>query len=189
MLVRHSEPIVDPALPASGWPLSDRGAAMASQLAEMLRPYVPGLVVTSTERKAIETGRIIADLLDLPTGIDEDLNEQGGGTVPFIQDRAAFLDLVREHFHRPGDPVLGEEPATIAADRLAGAVARHVHVRLDPPILVTHGRIMATYLARLSGQEPWAIWEALAMPDAYLADPVPPGSIRHIDGLLPRQAP
>lgn len=180
ILVRHSEPLVDATLPAPAWPLSAKGAADAATLANALRPYTPGLVVTSSERKAIETGRIMARLLGIDRVTDEDLIEQGLGTAPFFPDRAAFLAHVRDHFRRPNEPVLGAEPAIVAADRFANAVERHTRADAPPPILVSHGRVMASYLARLTGQDPWVMWESLTMLDAYVAKLDPPGRMLRV---------
>src|SRR5512138_1338266 len=60
LLIRHSLPVIDPDLPASQWDLSTLGCTRAESLAKRLGAYAPDHVVTSHERKAIQTGEIIA---------------------------------------------------------------------------------------------------------------------------------
>lgn len=171
ILVRHCQPVVDEKSPATAWSLSDAGTRRAQDLAESLRDYRPVRVVTSSERKAIETGQSIASRFDIDLVTDELLNEQGRGTVPFLTDRAAFLAFVRDHFRFPDRAILGNEPAATAADRLAAAVNHHAQIGEPPVILVSHGRVLASYLARLSGDDPWRLWETMTMPDAFVIEP------------------
>jgi hypothetical protein len=38
------------------------------------------------------------------------------------------------------------------------------------PALVSHGRIMAAWIARLTGGDAFAFWQGLRMPDAFAID-------------------
>lgn len=66
MLVRHAEPEIDIEVPAAEWPLTPRGTERTKQLAARLAALGPTLIVASPERKALETGRLLAGILDLP---------------------------------------------------------------------------------------------------------------------------
>lgn len=154
----------------------------AQILAESLRTYQLRQAVSSTERKAIETGQAIASRCGIDLSTDAALNEQGLDSVPFIPDRATFLARVHDHFQFPERAVLGNEPARHAADRLEAAVHRHSQTGDSPVVLVSHGRVLASYLARLSGDDPWGIWESMTMPDAFLAVLDSPGRVRHLGG-------
>lgn len=100
--------------------------------------------------------------------------------MPFFADRATFLACVQDHFHRQDEPVLGDEPAAIAADRLAAVVERHALTNGTVAVLVSHGRIMASFLARVSQSDPWATWQSLTMPDSYVVEPGPTARVTRV---------
>lgn len=169
ILVRHGKPLIDPARPAADWPLDTDAAGDVTRLAGSLAPSGVDAVVTSAERKAIGTGEIIAHALGVPARVDARLGEQGDGTVPWIAEPAAFRAAVQRHFRMSGDRVLGEESSGEAAIRFAGAVEA-VRATYRLPVLVTHGRVLSAYVARVTGQDAWAFWNDLRMPDAFLLD-------------------
>ncbi|MGI8486842.1 MAG: histidine phosphatase family protein, partial [Thermomicrobiales bacterium] len=124
------------------------------------------------EQKARQTGDEIAHVLGIPIASDEDLREQGIGTLPYLTDDA-FRDAVRTHFKRPDEIVLGQESARDAGERLARAIGKAVArspETLNPSIVVTHGRVLSSYLSQLTGMDAIAIWESLRMPDALVVD-------------------
>ena len=82
ILVRHSDPDADPAVPPPDWPLSAGGRTRARALAERLRPLSPDAIYSSPERKARETAGI--------------------GTVLVIDDEAAVRDLMQRFLTREG---------------------------------------------------------------------------------------
>ena len=172
MLVRHAKPILIPDQPAGSWSLADEGKAQASDLVDRIRPFGPDFVVTSIERKAHETGNAIAVGLCLECHIVDGFHEQGGDTVPFIDDPDEFRATVKQHFERSDRAVLGAESSDDAARRFSTALDR-VNERFplaQRPLVVSHGRIMAAFLGRLTGHDPWSIWRALALPDLFQVD-------------------
>jgi broad specificity phosphatase PhoE len=181
LLVRHAEPHVIPERPASTWRLNDVGRDGARALAIALAGECPDIVVTSLEPKARETGAIIAEALDLPLRGHAGLSEQGGDTVPWIEDWDELRTLVRRHFEEPSRPVLGDEPASEAAVRFVAAVTDLLPFGRRP-VLVSHGRIMASYLASVTGADAWTLWDGFRLPDAIAVDP-DAGTMRH---LVPR---
>lgn len=169
LLVRHAEPDLDPSRKASTWPLNDSGRAAARDLADRLAGEGPDLVVTSREPKAQQTGKIIAATIGLPVREHAGLGEQGGDSVPWMEDWETFRMAVRRHFEEPSRAVLGQESADDAADRFSGVVAETLE-DARYPVLVSHGRIMASYLAAVTGVDARMIWNSFTLPDAIAVD-------------------
>jgi len=159
LLVRHAQPDVDPYRKASTWELTQAGRDAATACAARLADERPDLVVTSRERKARETGEIIASALGLDVLEDERLGEQGGDQVEFIDDRERFRMAVHRHFADPSSIVLGRESALAAATRFARAVAERSSQVPPPrrPVLVSHGRVMAAFMATVTGADAWTL--------------------------------
>jgi broad specificity phosphatase PhoE len=159
LLVRHSVPDVDPASPAEEWRLSDEGRARCERLALQVASYRPERLLSSPEPKALETAELIAPVLELDVEVEDDLREHVRRTLPFLP-RAEFLERMRELFARPDEIVVGEESAHAARARFAAVVDA-----LDrPTAVVTHGTVIALYVA---GDEPdggFAFWRSLEMP-------------------------
>lgn len=172
-IVRHAQPEVDPSCPPAMWPLSPAGQQSARALAFDLGRWSPGPIVASPERKALETGNEMSAVLDLGVTTNDDLQEQGFGSVRFLADPAAFEAAVRDHYHEPLQAVLGDESSDAAARRLEDALDRILSAAPSsngPPIVVTHGRILASFLSRLTGEDAFAIWKSLRLPDAMMVD-------------------
>ena len=169
ILVRHARPVMDRKQPASRWPLDPSGTETVARLAGILRTTGADGVVASPEQKALETGRIIASELRLPLSIEPDLREQGGEQVPWMDSGEDFRAAVAGHFPRPAQVVLGAETSCDAVDRFEMVVNR---ARLNHrfPVLVTHGRILCGYMARVLDLDPMSIWPRLLMPDAFAID-------------------
>lgn len=170
LLVRHAAPDIDPGRKASTWPLNGSGRAAARELADRLAGERPDLIVTSRETKAQRTGAIIAAVLGVPMRERAGLGEQGGDSVPWMDDWETFRMEVRRHFEEPSRAVLGQESADDAATRFSGVVAE-VLEDARFPVLVSHGRIMASYLAAVTGVDAWTIWNSFMLPDAIAVDP------------------
>jgi len=168
VLVRHAEPEIDADKPAAEWALTLRGEQSTRLLCDAVRDLGPTRVIASPELKAIQTGQIIAGALDLPFAEDERLAEQGAGPGEFLTDYTQFRALVRRHFAEPGTAVMRGESSYDAGRRYDAAVR---DAAADgAPVLVSHGRIMASWLSSLTGQDAWGIWTDLRMPDLIEVD-------------------
>jgi len=174
LLVRHAEPHVDIDLPAAEWSLTPRGVASTQRLAVTLKDANASLIVASPERKAIETARILAGELNLPIEQDERFSEQGAEAGQFLTDYAEFRALVRHHFDHPDKVVLRRESSHAASERFAAALRARFdssgRATPSPPVIVSHGRIMASWLAALTGSGAWDIWTVLRLPDLLDVD-------------------
>jgi 2,3-bisphosphoglycerate-dependent phosphoglycerate mutase len=165
ILVRHSLPEMATGVPASSWRLSDEGRRRCEALAERLAGYHLARVVTSTEAKAVETGRIVARILDVPLEIATDLHEHERGVVESLIDSDEFQAQVVSLLKHPGEMVFGLETADEAHRRFSQAVAdvieRHTARNLA---IVTHGTVLSLYVTRVAGLEPVAFWKSLGLP-------------------------
>jgi 2,3-bisphosphoglycerate-dependent phosphoglycerate mutase len=164
-LVRHGAPSVDPKVPSDHWHLSTAGRDAVARLAVSLREMRPSVIVCSPERKARETARLIYPGHDIR--IDEDLREQGLGQVPFLS-AVAFSKAIKDCFEQPRAAILGRESAESAAERMHQALGRLAGL---PALVVSHGRIISSYVSALIGVPGLQIWHALKMPDVLLVDP------------------
>jgi len=170
MLVRHAEPHIDIDLPAAEWSLTPRGVASTQRLAVELLAANPSLIIASPERKALETARILAGALDVLIEQDERFSEQGAEAGQFLTDYAEFRALVRHHFDHPGEVVLRQESSHAAGERFGDALRARLESAPGVPVIVSHGRIMASWLASLTGSSAWEIWTALRLPDLLDVD-------------------
>jgi broad specificity phosphatase PhoE len=164
ILVRHSQSRQNPALPASQWGLSDEGRRRCGALAERLAIYRPVAIVTSRERKAVETGAIVAARLDLPAetaaGLHEHARERAGYSSP-----EAFEQSVAALFERPGELVFGEETASQAEQRFDQAVSDVLGRYPEQAVaVVAHGTVISLFVARHAGIAPAPFWKSLGMP-------------------------
>jgi broad specificity phosphatase PhoE len=163
ILIRHSQSLMIPDQPASSWPLTTEGRARCLPLAQKLTPYQLPRIITSTEIKAIETGRIIADHLQIPCAIASGLHEHESDDK--FQSRQAFLAAVNRLFAEPDRPVFGQS-AHAALARFQQAIKDVCACYpVDNLAVVTHGRVLALFLAALTEEPAVKIWPALKMPD------------------------
>ena len=83
ILVKHSQPQMDPFMPAREWHFSEEGRLRYLPLADKLAEYKPGVIVASMEPKATEMAQIVAKRLDKPFEVAEGLHEHDRSNIPF----------------------------------------------------------------------------------------------------------
>jgi broad specificity phosphatase PhoE len=165
LLVKHAPPRIDPLAPGPAWPLSEEGRALCPPLAEALRVYAPGFVVASREAKAAETGLLVAKTLKVPFGTAPGLHEHDRRAVPFYPDRREFVARMRDMLARPAERLLGSESAAEAHARFQRAVAGVLERNPEGnPVVVTHGTVIALFVARAAGTDPFPLWAGLKLP-------------------------
>ena len=109
ILARHSVPDVDPSVPANQWHLSELGRGRAERLAEMLGKYHPSALLVSPERKAAETGKIVAGTLGLTAQSVDGLREHDRRNEPFFRSSRDFERKIELLFDNPNGLVFGSE--------------------------------------------------------------------------------
>ena len=150
ILIKHSEPSIDPGAPPNTWGLSEEGRRRSATLAARLRPYGPDVVLTSEEPKATETARIVAGRLGLEFAIHPRLHEHDRTGAPF-GTKGDFVRSARVFFENPEELVWSNETAEQAGERFSGAVdeilERYPHRDVA---VVTHGTVITLFVALLS---------------------------------------
>ncbi len=165
ILIRHSISKVDPAKPAGEWALSAEGRQRCKPAAELLAPYRPGVVVTSREPKAAETGQLIAEALGLRCTTADGLHEHDRKGVGYLRTQEEFEQRVAHLFACPGQTVFGRESADEAHARFSRAVSDALAQYPGENVAIaTHGTVMALFVARAAGLDPFEFWKQLTMP-------------------------
>jgi broad specificity phosphatase PhoE len=165
LLAKHAVPRIEPSAPAHTWPLAEAGRAACAGLSEAAERFGASRVVSSREAKAAETGLLVARRLRLPFTTRPSLHEHDRRGFPFLSDRTEFLARMREAFARPSERLVGNESIEEARERFAGGLEE---VLAEPgegnPLVVSHGTVLAAYVAEATGVDPYALWLALRYP-------------------------
>jgi broad specificity phosphatase PhoE len=163
-LIRHSQSQLEPERPASQWALTAEGRRRCIGLAERLAAYAPSLIVTSRERKASETGALVAARLALPTVVADGLHEHQREHVGWLSN-PAFEQAVSAFFTQPNELVFGEETANQAGARFDAAVRDVLAAHPGQNIaIVSHGTVMTLFVAQHAGMAALSFWKRLGMP-------------------------
>jgi broad specificity phosphatase PhoE len=171
LLVKHSKPRVDPAVPPTRWRLGKEGRDLCLPLADALPAHRPTVAVSSTEPKAVETGRVVAKRLAVPFETAEDLHEIDRSRLPHFGDPRDLEAALREAFASPGDRVLGRESAEAARARFSAAVHGVLRRHRDgTAVVVSHGTVISLFAAHENGAEPMALWSRLGLPSYLLLE-------------------
>jgi broad specificity phosphatase PhoE len=174
ILIRHSQTAITPGIPSRQWPLTEEGRRRCHALATRLKSYDVQNIVTSVEPKAVETGQLIARLLDIPTITADNLQEHDrSNTGAFYADPQGFKAILAELFNNPQTLIFGSETADQAHVRFADAVRGVLeHYPTGNLAIVTHATVLTLFVSRLAGLEPFAYWDRLGMP-AYVVLSLP----------------
>lgn len=119
--ITHPQVRIDPDVPVPDWGLSDLGRARAH---EMLRqPWVSSLrrIVSSSERKAIETAEILGAPLGVTPEIRERMHENDRSATGFLPP-PEFEAVADQFFAHPETSIRGWERAVDAQARIRSEV-------------------------------------------------------------------
>ncbi len=180
VLIRHSISEPEATAPASQWRLSHHGRGRCEALAEHLEKYNLSLLVSSIEAKAIETAKLTAAHLSIPTEIAFGIHEHERSNVGFLASPELFQARVAEFFDQPDKVVFGSESAAQALARFTAAVDALIASYGEESFgVVTHGTVMSLYVAEIMGSAPYDFWRRLKMP-AYVQIALPQREIVEI---------
>jgi broad specificity phosphatase PhoE len=164
ILIKHSKPAVDEAVPSHEWRLSDEGRDRCGPLIERLRPHEPSIVITSNEPKAIESGEIVAAALKKPLEQAEGLHEHDRSNVPMMASRD-FISTMALFFKDRRRLVVGKETAEQAAQRFAQAIERVIESHPDGNLaVVTHATVLALFASAHGAGDTFQLWRRLGLP-------------------------
>jgi broad specificity phosphatase PhoE len=164
-LIRHANPTPQRDVPARDWRLSEKGVLRARELASRLPLSRVRALHSSKEPKARETADEIARVWERPVYTVSDLHEHDRRHEP-IHTPEEFDRRVRALFEQPAAIVFGAESADTARRRFTAAVMRLVLSEPGDVAVVTHGTVLALFVATATGQDPYALWKRLEMPCA-----------------------
>ncbi|MFO7544947.1 MAG: histidine phosphatase family protein [Trueperaceae bacterium] len=188
VLVRHGRTEPQVGVPAAAWTLAPSALDDVRRLAELLaREAGPPVdaVVTSSEPKAVATGRALAKEWRVPATIGHDLEEHHRGATPVLAPEE-WRQTIRRFFAQPDVLVFGSETGNEAVARFERGVRAALAERPGKRLaLVTHGTVLAAALARANDLDAFALWSTLAMPEALL---VRAGDLRLVGRVVPSAA-
>ncbi|MDO8432931.1 MAG: histidine phosphatase family protein [Candidatus Binatus sp.] len=141
--------------------ITELGRRQAHEAAQKIKlMFRPTLVIASTYLRARETGRIIAEELQIPIELEHELREQSLGELagrPYesVQEDPTF-DPKQSWLWRPAGGESHIEVRARVAPVLDRIVAKHPH---DELVIVSHGGVMRCTWAHVTGK-----WEDAHVP-------------------------
>lgn len=151
--VTHPQVRIDAAIPVPEWGLSDIGRARA--VAMLNQPWVGSIrrIVSSAERKAIETGEILARHLGLAVEVRERMHENDRSATGFLPP-PEFEAVADQFFANPHKSIRGWERAIDAQQRIVSEVEVVIEEGgAGDMAFVGHGGVGTLLLLSLSGRE------------------------------------
>ncbi len=163
--VRHGPVTVDLNRPSEEWELTPDARPAIAELARKLSGLEPRRIISSHHVKATQTAGVLADILQAPVEVKTGLEEHHRDQKDFFSSRTAFDEAMAAFFRRPEEIVLGRESARMARDRFAAAIDAIMAETDEDEMIVTHGAVMAVYLASAGNGPAEDIWRRLGQPD------------------------
>ena len=150
VFITHPEVVIEPAVSIEQWQLSAVGRARALSLPALFRGQVDW-VISSAERKAIDTAAILAGGLGVPAVIDAALGEMDRSATGYLPPDE-FETVVDLFFAEPEESIRGWERAVDAQSRVVDVIRRHASTgHADSTAFVSHGGVGGLLLASLTG--------------------------------------
>lgn len=141
-------------------------------MAEKVTNHSPDIIFTSPEPKAVETTQIIADSLGKKFHVIEELREHDRSNVKWLNNED-FENKVRDFFKFPESLIFGNETAYQANQRFANAISNITEQHSASNIaIISHGTVIALWLAHRVEIDPFQMWKRLAMP-SFVILPLP----------------
>ena len=151
--ITHPQVQIDANVPVPEWGLSEIGRARA--LAMLEQPWVGSIrrVVSSAERKAIETAEILARQLGLTVEVRERMHENDRSATGFLPP-PEFEAVADRFFANPHKSIRGWERAIDAQQRIVSEVEAVLDAAVGGDVaFVGHGGVGTLLLLSLSNRE------------------------------------
>lgn len=151
--ITHPQVQIDANVPVPEWGLSEIGRARA--LAMLEQPWVGSIrrLVSSAERKAIETAETLARQLGLTVEVRERMHENDRSATGFLPP-PEFEAVADQFFANPHKSIRGWERAIDAQQRIVSDVEAVLDAALGGDIaFVGHGGVGTLLLLSLSNRE------------------------------------
>jgi len=152
--ITHPDVLIDPAVPVPDWKLAPRGRARMARASAL--PWMAGVrgVWCSTERKARDAARILAEQLGLSVTELAGLGENDRSATGYLP-RTEFDSVADQFFARPDHSVRGWERAADAQRRIVAAVDHVLAASAGCDgdiVIVSHGGVGTLLLCHLRGE-------------------------------------
>jgi broad specificity phosphatase PhoE len=147
----HPQVKIDPSIPVPSWSLSEVGRARTQAIAGTGRLSGTTQIISSGERKAIETAEIIAAKLKIDVEIRQAMHENDRSATGFLVPDE-FEAVADRFFAQPDISIRGWERAIDAQSRIVGEV-EHVLAQNRPGdvLFVGHGGVGTLLYCHYSG--------------------------------------
>ncbi|PKO14044.1 MAG: hypothetical protein CVU39_15800 [Chloroflexi bacterium HGW-Chloroflexi-10] len=166
LLIKHALPIVQPAIPAQFWELSQAGLLSCHQFSQQLRAYNLQTIYSSDEPKAVQTANELGKHLNLSVSQAKDLHEHRRLTSDYFEHHADFESTIQAFFDQPDIRVFGAETAAQALSRFHAAVSSIVSANPQQDIaIVSHGTVITLLVAKYNSINAFKFWRGLNLPD------------------------
>ena len=147
----HPQVLIDPETPVPEWSLNELGKRRVNALSKSRVLVGTNVVVSSAEKKAIETASPLAEALECPLEIREYMHENDRSATGFLQPDE-FETVADQFFANPDQSVQGWESAQSAQSRIVVEVRECLRNHPDGDILfVGHGGVGTLLFCYLSG--------------------------------------
>ncbi|RVD49575.1 histidine phosphatase family protein [Mesorhizobium sp. M8A.F.Ca.ET.023.02.2.1] len=149
--ITHPQVQIDATMPVPDWGLSDIGRARAHAMLD--QPWIASIarVVSSGERKAVETAEVLGRHLDLAVQVRERMHENDRSATGFLPP-PEFEAVADRFFANPHESIRGWERAIDAQQRIVSEVEAVLDAGGAGDIaLVGHGGVGALLLVSLGG--------------------------------------
>lgn len=151
--ITHPQVRIDANIPVPEWGLSDIGRARAFAMLD--QPWVGPVrrIVSSAERKAVETAEILAQHLHLAVEVRERMHENDRSATGFLPP-PEFEAVADRFFANPHESIRGWERAIDAQHRIVGEVDAVLAAGAAGDVaFVGHGGVGTLLLLFLSGRD------------------------------------
>lgn len=146
--ITHPEVVIDPSVRIQDWGLSPAGRARAKRLPNLLTSLAH--VVSSAERKALDTADIVGPAWGAGVSVDAELGEMDRSATGYLES-SEFESTVDLFFASPYESARGWERAIDAQHRIERVVRRQAGRKPDEAIaFIAHGGVGALLLASLT---------------------------------------
>ena len=170
ILIRHAQSAPNSSSHQSEWGLTIQGEQSCQQLAEFLHTENVSHIYSSHEKKAIQTAEYTAHHLSCSHSVFSGLEEQNNDGVGWFESADDFRAAVQKLFEQPNQAVFGPEAASQAAGRFSTALTA-ISQKHEPDAtlgIVTHGRVMSSFLQSFGVVDAIPFWRSLTFPDAIV---------------------
>jgi broad specificity phosphatase PhoE len=148
--ITHPDVVIDPSIPVSQWPLSERGRSRMRRLLSRAWITRVAVIYCSTEQKAVDGAAILSKAIGIPFHQVAALGENDRSATGYLP-KAEFEATVDAFFTRPHESIRGWERAVAAQARIVRALECIACSAPDsgPIVVVSHGGVGTLLLCHL----------------------------------------